>query len=65
VQDLQQYARREQRIEQRRERREWPEELAAERVLAVCTAHGLPRERQAEQMVARLERTVQAQKAVQ
>jgi hypothetical protein len=65
VQDLQQYARREQRIEQRRERRAWPEELAAERVLAAGKAHGLPRDRQAEQLVARLERTVQAQKAVQ
>jgi MobA/MobL family len=57
VQDLQQYARREQRIEQRRERREWKEELAAERVLAAGKAHGLPRDRHAEQMVARLERT--------
>jgi len=46
VQDLQRYGRREQR-----------EELAAERVLAAGQAHGLPRDRQAEQMVARLERT--------
>ena len=65
VQDLQQYGHREQRLEQRRAPREWPEELAAERVLANGTAHGLPRDRHAEQMVARLERTVQAQQAVQ
>jgi hypothetical protein len=57
VQDLQRAARREQRIDQRRERREWQGELAAERVLATGKAHGLPRDRQAEQMVARLERT--------
>jgi hypothetical protein len=57
VQDLQQYARREQRIEQRRERREWKDELAAERVLAAGKRHGLPRDHHAEQMVARLERT--------
>jgi hypothetical protein len=57
VHDLQQYARREQRIEQRRERREWSGELAAERVLAAGKTYGLPRDRQAEQMVARLERT--------
>jgi MobA/MobL family len=65
VHDLQHYARREQRIEQRREIREWRGELSAERVLANGKAHGLPRDRQAEQLVARLERTVQAQKAVQ
>jgi hypothetical protein len=65
VHDLQQYARREQRIEQRRERREWPEELAAERVLAAGTVHGLPRDRHAEQMVARLERTVRTSHVAQ
>jgi hypothetical protein len=65
VQDLQRYGRREQRLEQRREAREWRQELAAERVLVAGKAHGLPRDRQAEQMVARLERTVHAQEAVQ
>jgi hypothetical protein len=65
VQDLQQFARREQRIEQRRERRDWRDELAAERVLAAGTRHGLPRDRQAEQMVARLERTARTSAVVQ
>jgi hypothetical protein len=65
VQDLQRYARREQRIEQRREARAWKEELAAERVLAAGTVHGLPRDRQAEQMVARLERTARTSDVAQ
>jgi hypothetical protein len=62
---LQRYARREERIEQWREPRTWQQELAAERVLAAGKAHGLPRDRYAEQMVARLERPVRAQEAVQ
>jgi hypothetical protein len=65
LQDLQQYARREQRIDQRRERREWQGELAAERVLATGQAHGLPRDRQAEQRVARLERTARTSDVAQ
>jgi hypothetical protein len=65
VQDLQQYARREQRIEQRRERREWSGELAAERVLAAGKTYGLPRDRHAEQMVARLERTARTSDVAQ
>jgi hypothetical protein len=65
VRDLQLYGRREQRLDQRREHREWKQELAAERVLAAGKDHGLPRDRQAEQMVARLERAVHAQEAIQ
>jgi hypothetical protein len=65
VRDLLLYGRREQRLDQRREHRAWKQELAAERVLAAGKAHGLPRDRQAEQMVARLERAVHAQEAVQ
>jgi hypothetical protein len=65
VHDLQQYARREQRIEQRRERREWSGELAAERVLAAGKTYGLPRDRQAEQLVARLERTARTSDVAQ
>jgi hypothetical protein len=57
VQEVQHYVRREQRLEQRRERRAWPDALAAERVLAAGVTYGLPRDRHAEQMVARLERT--------
>jgi hypothetical protein len=65
LQALQQYARREQRIEQRRERREWSGELAAERVLAAGKTYGLPRDRHAEQMVARLERTARTSDVAQ
>ena len=65
VQDLQHYGRREQRLEQRREPREWREELAAERVLAAGKTHGLPRDQQAEQMVAKLERTERLRDAAQ
>ena len=65
VQDLQQYARREQRIAQRRERREWSGELAAERVLAAGKTYGLPRDRHAEQTVARLERTARTSDVAQ
>jgi len=65
VQDLQQYTRREQRIEQRREGRAWRGELAAERVLTNGKARGLPRDRQAEQMVAKHERTARLHTAAQ
>jgi hypothetical protein len=57
VQDLQRYG--------RRERREWKEEVAAERVLAAGTAHGLPRDRHAEQRVARLARTARTSDVAQ
>jgi hypothetical protein len=59
------YRRREERLEQRRERREWQHELAAERVLAAGKAHGLPRDREAEQIVARHERTARLHAAAQ
>jgi len=62
---LQRYARREERIEQRREPRTWQQELAAERGLAAGKAHGLPRDRHAEQMVARLERTARTSDVAQ
>ena len=57
--------RREQRIEQRRERREWQHELVAERVLAAGKAYGLPRDREAERIVAKHERTARLQAASQ
>jgi hypothetical protein len=65
VHDLQHYARREQRIEQRREGRTWHGELAAERVLAAGKAHGLPRDRAAEQIVAKHEQTTRLHTASQ
>jgi hypothetical protein len=65
VHELQHYGRCEQRLEQGRTSRTWPQELAAERVLAAGKTHGLPRDRQAEQMVARLERSARVQEALQ
>ena len=65
VQDRQRYGKREQRLEQRRESCNWQGELAAERVLAAGKAHGPPRDRQAEQMVAKLERQDRLHAAVQ
>jgi len=65
VQALQRSARRERRIEQGRTPRTWPEELADERVLAAGKAHGLPRDRHAEQMVARLEWTARTSDVAQ
>ena len=65
MQDLQRMQQREQRLEQRREPRQWKHELAAERVLAAGAKHGLPRDREAEQMVAKLERTERLHAATQ
>lgn len=61
METVQQYARREERCEERLEPRTWHGELQAEQVLTAGKDHGLPRDATAEQAVGQITRFLAAQ----